>query len=229
MDYLRRFQERVALNRAAFDSVRQNIKIGMTELEILSIIQDAWFQASCVAFPFSGDIVSGERSADVEGEPTERKLQQGETLILDLQPGFDHCYADTTRTFFVGEPSEEIRQAYSAVVDALKQMEKLLRPGVPACKIYEKMQEVLAQYGFSCPHHAGHAVGYEKMLEPRLVPQCNTKLEEDMLVALEPGVYIPGRFGIRIENNYCITQTGCDEQFRYPLDIEYFILRDGVK
>ena len=224
MDYLRKFQERVALNRVAFDSVRQNTKIGTTELEMLSIIQDAWLRASCVEFPFSGDIVSGERSANIEGEPTERKLKQGDVFILDLQPGFDHCYADTTRTFFVGEPTEEIRQAYSAVVDALKQMEKLLRPGVPACKLYEKMQEVLAQYGFLCPHHAGHAVGYEKLLEPRLIPDCDIKLEEDMLIALEPGVYIPGYFGIRIENNYRITQTECEEQFQYPLDIECFIL-----
>ena len=149
MDYLRKFQERVALNRVAFDSVRQNTKIGTTELEMLSIIQDAWLRASCVKFPFSGDIVSGERSANIEGEPTERKLKQGDVFILDLQPGFDHCYADTTRTFFVGEPTEEIRQAYSAVVDALKQMEKLLRPGVPACKLYEKMQEVLASKGYA--------------------------------------------------------------------------------
>ena len=105
----------------------------------------------------------------------------------------------------------------------------LLRPGVPACKIYEKMQGVLAKYGYSCPHHAGHAVGPEKLLEPRLIPQCDTQLEKDMLIALEPGVYVPGCFGIRIENNYRITQTGCEELFQYPLDIEYFILRDGVK
>ena len=229
MDDFRSFQERLSLNCIAFEAVRRNAVWGITEIQVQKIIQDAWFQASCVEFPFSGDVVSGERSGDIDGAATERKLQRGDVLILDLQPGYDDCYADTTRTFFVGEPSAEVRQAYTAVLDALRQMEMLLRPGVPACKIHEKMQEVLAKHGYSCPHHAGHAVGREKLLEPRLIPQRDTQLEEGMLIALEPGVYVPGCFGIRIENNYRITQTGYDALFQYPLDIEYFILRDGAK
>lgn len=223
------FREKLELNRIAFEAIRDNARCEMTEEQVQKTIRDAWFQASRTEFPFSGDIVSGVRSADIEGPATDKPLQSGDALIVDLQPGFDGCYADTTRTFFFGEPTEEMKKAYAAALDALEQMQSVLRPGVSANRIYDVMQKTLAQYGYHCPHHAGHAVGEEKFLQPQLVEQCDAKLKKGMLIALEPGVYVPGCFGIRIENNYRITEDGCEELFRYPLDMDYFIIRDGGK
>lgn len=222
------FESRLQLNRIAFDTVRRIAAVGVTEETIWREIERAWRAAEPRRFAFSGDIVSGERSGAIEGAATSRALRRGDTLIVDLQPGFDDCYADTARTFFIGRPAEEMRRAYAAVTDALEQMRRMLRPGVPACAVYRRMQRVLASYGLTCPHHAGHAVGEDKILEPRLVAACSTPLREGMRIALEPGVYLPGRFGIRVENNYLITGTGCEELFRYPLEIEHFILGECV-
>ena len=226
---LQTFRRRLRLNRIAFDAVRSAAAPGVTEIEIRQGIEAAWRTAEPHDFEFSGDIVSGERSGAIEGAATGRALRSGDTLIVDLQPGFDHCYADTTRTFFIGEPTDEVRTAYAAVLDALEQMHQLLRPGIPACMLYARMQSVLAAYGDSCPHHAGHVVGEEKLLAPRLIAQCVTPLQEGMLIALEPGIYREGRFGIRVENNYRITRDGSEELFRYPLNIEHFTLGDSTR
>lgn len=229
MTDLRVFRQRLRLNCIAFDTVRRTAAPGVTEEEIQREIEAAWRNAEPQKFPLSGDIVGGERSGAIEGAATGRTLRAGDTLIVDLQPGFDRCYADTTRTFFIGKPTDEMRTAYAAVLDALEQMRRLLRPGIPACMLYDRMQSVLAAYGEFCPHHAGHAVGEEKLLAPRLVAQCTTPLQEGMLIALEPGIYREGRFGIRVENNYRITKDGSEELFRYPLNIEHFTLGDSTR
>ena len=226
---LKSFEQRLEMNRKAFDRIRQVIGIGSTERDVLREIRAVWDQAAGRPVPFSGDIVSGERSGAIEGEAGDRILRRGDVMIVDTQPGYDGCYADTTRTFFVGEITPEAHRAYSAVRDAMAQMEKVLRPGTPACRIHAVMQETLGRYGYACPHHAGHAVGAEKLLEPRFVPECDDTLTEGMLVTLEPGIYAEGLFGVRIENNYRITKDGCEELFRYPLDEELFVIGDAEK
>ena len=213
----------VSLNSSAFDAVKSRIHEGNTEKDIERLILETWKNAGgkCVDRP--GDIVSGERSAAIEGDATERKLSCGDTLILDLQPSIDGVFADTTRTFFVGGISEEQKKAYEAVIFALTETEKVLFPGICACEIYEAMQNALRKKGFSCPHHAGHAVGDEKLMEPEFLPEKKEKLSSGMTVAIEPGIYLDN-FGIRVENNYLITENGCENLSYYPTDADYFIL-----
>lgn len=223
MTDLKSFRGKLALNCAAFDAVRENVRGGQTENDVKKIIQSAWDEAAGRCVPFSGDIVSGERSAGIDGDATDRILRRKDALILDLQPGFDSVFCDTTRTFFIGEIPEAAKKAYDAVLYALGETEKVLTAGVCACEIYERMQSALKEKGFTCPHHAGHAVGKEKLMEPEFLPDRTEKLTAGMTVALEPGIYTES-FGIRIENNYLIREDGCENLFDYPLDAEYFII-----
>ena len=223
-DFLNEFEKRLNLNRLAFDDVIKKYKAGMSEADIKKIIIDAFNENEKTPFEFSGDIVAGLRSSEIEGDATDYVLKKGDTLILDLQPGFDNCYADTTRTFFVGEISDKQRKAYEAVLSALSAMEKVLLTKPRACDVYRAMQQELSKFNLSCPHHAGHAVGKEKLLEPRLIEECTEPIVEGMIIALEPGVYFENEFGIRVENNYLITKDGIKELFNYPLEIEKFII-----
>ena len=216
-------QERLSLNRAAFDAVRQGYRPGMTEKDIKNIICEAWAKGSDRDIEFSGDVIAGVRTAAIEGDATDYVLQEGDALLLDLQPGWDHFWCDTTRTFFVGKASDEQRRVFGAITHTISAIETILRPGTRACEIYRKMQETLAVYGFSCPHHAGHATGHEKVAFPTFVEECDAPLEKGMYIALEPGVYLED-FGIRLENNYLITENGFEKLFDYTLDINNFII-----
>ena len=106
----------------------------------------------------------------------------------------------------------------------MSEMEKVLATHPKACDIYFAMQEALSKHGLSCPHHAGHALGKEKFLQPQLIEECTDQLKPGMIIALEPGVYFDGEFGIRVENNYLLTEDGIKELFNYPKNIEHFIL-----
>lgn len=223
-NFLDEFDKRLNLNRLAFDTVIKEYRSGMSEADIKDIIIKAFHKNEKTPFEFSGDVVSGKRSSEIEGEATEYILKEGDSLILDIQPGFNGCYADTTRTFFVGKISDKQRKAYEAVLSALGAMEKALSQKKRACDVYRAMQEELSKFNLSCPHHAGHTVGKEKLLEPRLIEDCKEPIVEGMIIALEPGVYFENEFGIRIENNYLITKDGIKELFNYPLEIEKFII-----
>lgn len=216
-------EDRLRLNRSVFDAVRKGYRRGMSEADIKKIITDCWAESG-KSIEFSGDVVAGVRSGEIEGDATDYVLKEGDALILDLQPGWDGFWCDTTRVFFVGEPTEKQRFVYEAVAKTLSRLESMLKPGVRACDIHAAMQESFAQFGLSCPHHAGHATGTEKVKHPCFVGECTDCLEEGMYVALEPGVYFEGEFGIRLENNYLITENGFRELFNYTLDINNFII-----
>lgn len=217
-DFLEKFEQRLAMNRAAFDAAKAGFALGMSEQEIKQTILAAWAKPE---MEFSGDICADSR---IEGDATDYVPQKGDALILDLQPGWEGCYCDTTRTFFIGPPDEKRQKAYEAVLYALGEMEKALATHPRACDIYFAMQEALQKYGLSCPHHAGHAVGKEKFLQPQLIAENETPLTPGMIIAMEPGVYFEGEFGIRFENNYLLTEEGIQELFQYPKDINDFIL-----
>jgi Xaa-Pro aminopeptidase len=216
--FLEKFETRLAMNRTAFDAVKKGYARGMSEQAIKGLLLGAWSKPT---MEFSGDICADSR---IEGDATDYIPQKGDCLILDLQPGWEDCWCDTTRTFFIGAPDEKRRKAYEAVLYALSEMEKVLATHPKACDLYFAMQTALEKYGFSCPHHAGHAVGSEKFLQPQLIAENTTPLEAGMIIALEPGVYFEGEFGIRFENNYLLTQEGIQELFQYPKDINHFIL-----
>ena len=215
--FMNLFEERLEMNRKAFDAVKNNCTENMSEKDIKAIILKAWNKPD---MEFSGDVCADGR---IDGDATDYLIVKGNTLILDLQPGDDGCFADTTRTFFAGEPTSEQKHAYKAVLYALKRMECILATHPKSNEVYNIMQEALGEYGYSCPHHAGHALGKEKYMEPALVYECDSQLEEGMIIALEPGVYMDG-WGIRLENNYLLTADGIKELFNYPLEIENFII-----
>lgn len=213
-----------ALNEAAFEAIKAQCHAGKTEVQVQNVIQTAWAQKAVCDAPFSGDIVGGIRSGAIEGEATDYVLQSGDALIVDIQSGVGGHFADTTRTFFVGQPTDKQRHAYAAVQKTLERLAAMLKPGVRACDIHAAMQQSLAEFELSCPHHAGHALGREKLLPPTFVPECTDILTEGMVVALEPGVYYEGEFGVRLENNYRITEKGAECLSPYTLEMEDYIL-----
>ena len=199
-------------------AVKENLHIGMTEKEIAEVI-------SSVCPKWEGDLISGERSADIEGGPTDRVIKSGDVVLLDLQVCADNQWSDLTRVYFMGEVSDKHKKAYSDVLSAISVGEAMLRPGTKAKEIWHKMREAIGTE-FAFAHHGGHRIGTEEIVaEPRFVPENEDCLKEGMIVTLEPAVYYPGEFGIRFENNYLITDSGFRRLCSLPTDIMEYIVK----
>jgi Xaa-Pro aminopeptidase len=208
----------------ATSKVYEGMKRFETEKQIKSYVLSV-YKSQLGKFSFKGDIVAGERASIGEGDATDYRLKEGDSIILDLLPRKDGISADTTRTFFVGQPTEEQVVVYNTVRKALEQTEKILKPKIKACDIYNFMKEQLKPFENTFFHHAGHLIGFRRMLQPQFLPNKVTSLMVGDVVTLEPGIYVKGKFGVRLENNYLITESGCEKLFDYPLDIEKFILK----
>ena len=198
------------------DTLRKELRIGITEKEIADII-------SSFGIVWQGDIVSGVRSANIEGEATERIIKDGDSLIIDIQFFDGEMWSDITRTYFFGNPKEMAAELYQKTENALKNAEKLLKNGTKCADLYDFLQkEINSPYSFK--HHAGHLIGDKPLIKPQFLPDSEETLKTGMVVTLEPGVYVPEKFGIRIENNYLITENGFETLFDYTQDIKDFII-----
>ena len=201
--------------------LKENLS-GKTEKYIKRVILSA-YKDRLGKFSFKGDIVAGVRSAVGEGDATDYIIKKGDAIILDLLPMKSGVCSDVTRTFFVGEPTAEQTEVYNIVKNSLLDTEKILKAGVRACDIYEYAREKLKPYEDTFFHHAGHRIGKRRLIQPQFLPDKTAKLKAGDIVTLEPAIYIKGKFGVRLENDYLITESGYEKLFDYPLDIENFI------
>lgn len=209
------------LQSAIHKAIKENLHIGMTEKELADVITKVYPD-------WQGDLISGERTADIEGGPTDRVIKYGDVVLLDLQVCAENKWSDLTRVYFMGEISDEQKTAYDQVVNAIKAGEANLYPGKKGKDLWKLVREAAgSEYAFS--HHAGHRVGEfpteEIVVDPRFVPECEETLESGMVVTLEPAVYVPGKFGIRLENNYLITENGYERLCNLPLDVQQYIVK----
>lgn len=189
------------LQKNIHNAVKEKLHIGITERELADVI-------SSVCPDWQGDLISGKRTAEIEGGPTDKVIESGDVVLLDLQVCVDGQWSDLTRVYFMGGITDKQKYAYNQVLSAIKAGEKLLCAGTRASVIYHEMRKAIGtEYAFS--HHGGHRIGCDEIVvNPRFVPESDEILEAGMIVTLEPAVYFEDSFGIRLENNYLIKDTG---------------------
>lgn len=214
------------LNIKAYDRIRNEIRSGYTEKDLYNIVVQTYLSNTDGKAVYSGDFISGIRTCKIEGSATDKLLEQGDAIIVDALCAYNGIHCDTTRTFFCGEPTEEQKTVYELLCRLLEETKALLRPGTKAGSIFDYMNQRLKQEGYEgLVHHAGHGLGYSWCEEPRFIENNETELEADMLVTLEPGLYFKNKYGIRIENNYRVTENGGIDVFGYRTNIQDFILK----
>ncbi len=214
------------LNIKAYDRIRKEIHSGSTEKELYEKVVDTYMSNTDGKALYSGDYISGRRTCEIEGPATDKIIESGDTIIVDALCAFNGVYCDTTRTFFCGTPSEERIRVYMLLCKLLEEIKELLRPGVEAGRIFEYIDKRIKEAGYiGLVHHAGHSLGYAWCEEPRFVSSNDEVLQENMLVAIEPGIYLENKFGIRVEDNYRVTKNGGVNVFGYTRDISDFILK----
>jgi Xaa-Pro aminopeptidase len=155
-------------------------------------------------------VASGPNSAYPHHYSGERLLQDGDTIIMDIGASLDGYKSDITRVVFLGQPPAEILEAYDAVLEANTQGRAAVAPGVTAQEVDRAARSVLEArgYGEHFIHRTGHGLGLEVHEAPYIMAGNQQRLETGMVFSVEPGVYFPGQFGIRIEDIVVVTESG---------------------
>jgi Xaa-Pro dipeptidase len=199
------------------------IKTGLSERFIASELTIQLFRAgSDPELPFYPIVASGPNSANPHSVPTDRLIQPGDTLIIDWGASFNHYFSDLTRTFAIGDISPELVNIYETVRSANEAGKSTARFDTPAGAIDKAARKVIesAGYGKYFTHRTGHGLGMETHEEPYIYLENQTLLKPGMTFTVEPGIYLPGTGGVRIEDDILITDSGCDCLSDYPRHLQ---------
>jgi Xaa-Pro dipeptidase len=203
----------VKIAQDALEATIPLIKIGMTEKELSSeLVVQLLKQGSEPEMPFAPIVSGGPNAANPHASPSERKLQAGDLLVVDWGATYDGYISDLTRTFAVGEVDDEYKKIHKIVQDANAAGRAAGKPGVPCANVDKAARDVIesAGYGMYFTHRTGHGIGMEGHEEPYMRGDNMQLLEPGMAFTVEPGIYLPNRNGVRIEDNVVITETGAD-------------------
>jgi len=207
---LKRLRQAVKLCDCGQRAAKEQAGEGMTEVELYSLIHAAMEAEAGCRVPLLADLVSGPRTARVGGPPSSRILCQHDLVLVDLVARRDGYWGDSCNTFAIGAPSEPQRILFDRVLAALREAIAQVRPGLRVSELDRFLRQRMADSGESFPHHAGHGIGVAWHEEPRIVPYSSSMLCEGMVIALEPGIYVEGLHGVRLESVVAVTSTGAE-------------------
>ncbi len=194
----------------AFSHILTFIKEGMTEKEISLELDFYMLSHGADALSFETIAVAGKNSSMPHGVPGEYRVQKGDFITMDYGAVVDGYHSDMTRTVCLGEPSDKMREVYNTVLEAQLEGLRVLHDGISGVDADKAAREVIekAGYGKNFGHGLGHGVGVEIHESPRLSPKAPHTLKAGHVVTVEPGIYLPDEFGVRIEDMAVITEKG---------------------
>lgn len=197
----------------ALDEILGFIRPGMTEAEIAAKLAYDMMRFGARGQSFPAIVVSGPNGSLPHGVPGQRKVQKGEFLTMDFGCVFEGYCSDMTRTVAVGEPDDEMKKVYNTVLEAQLAGIAAARAGVPGAAVHKAAADVIAKagYGEYFGHGFGHGVGIQIHESPNASPMNPDPLPVGAVISAEPGIYLPGRFGVRIEDVVVIREGGCDD------------------
>jgi Xaa-Pro aminopeptidase len=216
---LERIRRAVAVAEAGVEAALTAVEPGMTEYELAAVAERAMTADGARARPYDLHCTSGRHSLDPVRRLSHKRIEDGDLLVVDFLPKVSHYFADIARTTVVGgEPTAEQRELQKTVLAALEHVERELRPGMRASAVDALLREFLAEKGYDggCITHVGHAVGND--WGPRITSADDTRLTEDSVVAVEPGLYVDGVGGVRIEDVFHLTDDGAESLMSMPRD-----------
>ncbi len=215
---------RKAVNAAqvALEATLPLVKIGMTEKELASeLVVNLLRNGSQSEMPFAPIVSGGPNSANPHAVPSDRKIRKGDLLVVDWGAAVDEYISDLTRTFAVGEPDAEFRKIHQIVQEANTAGRAVGKAGIPCDRVDAAARTVIEKsgYGKYFTHRTGHGIGMESHEDPYMRSGNMQLLEPGMTYTVEPGIYLPERNGVRIEDNMVVTEDGADCMSDMPREI----------
>ena len=218
-----------AIQRAeyAFLEVKPYIKEGLRETSLALRLEERLKKKGCRRLPFDIIVASGPNSAMPHAKPTERKLASGDLIVIDWGGESDGYFSDMTRTLFIdkGNDMNKKKEIYQIVLEANRKAIRHVAPGRTAQEIDRYARNIIKNsgYGDFFEHGTGHGVGLQVHELPRITRKGREIVKEDMVFTIEPGIYLPGIGGVRIEDMVRVAADGCETLTTLPND--FYIIR----
>lgn len=202
----------VQTNSLAFEQAAARVKVGMKERDLAAELEYRMRRLGAERPSFETIVAGGARSALPHAQPTSARLEEGQLVVVDMGAQQEGYASDMTRMLHMGTPSAKVKRMYRAVLEAQLAGVDAVRAGVPAAKVDAAARRVLRGYGLdrAFVHSTGHGLGLEIHEPPRIGRRDKTRLAAGMAITIEPGVYLEGFGGIRIEDTVLVTEAGCE-------------------
>ena len=206
---------------AAFDHILGFIKVGVTEKEVALELDHYMLSHGADGLSFETIAISGANTSKPHGVPTDKKIEHGDFVTMDYGAVVNGYHSDMTRTVAVGAASDEQKKIYKIVFEAQLAVLRVLKNGVKCSDADKAARDVITEagYGEYFRHSTGHGVGIEIHEKPFISPKSTATLRSGNVVTDEPGIYIPGKFGVRIEDMALITENGCKNLTKAPKEL----------
>ncbi len=195
----------------ALENTLNFIREGVTEKEIALCLNDHMLRNGAEELSFDTIALCGSTTSMPHGVPSDKPLKRGEFILMDFGAVFDGYHSDMTRTVVLGEPSEEAERVYSIVLEAQTRALAAAKAGISCKRLDQVARDFISAngYGECFGHGLGHSVGMEIHESPAANTRDETVLKDNMIMTIEPGIYLPGKFGVRIEDFVVIKQNSC--------------------
>jgi len=208
---IQRIRQSVRLNELVFKEIYQNLAAGQTEREVAVAIESAMMSKGAEGVAFPTIVAAGPNAAVPHAVPTDRAIKEGETVIIDMGLKLNGYCSDMTRTVVLGKPSKRIKEIIRVTRKAQQAALKTIKAGILSREADRAARKIITAAGFgkNFGHGLGHGVGLAVHEMPSLNRMRRVKLLPGMVVTVEPGIYLPGWGGVRLENMVVVEREGC--------------------
>ena len=210
INYLSLFLIGYEFNRDEFERILKEIRVGVTEKELAAKLSLFMVQEGADTQPYGNILISGSRTSLLHGIPSQKAIEYGDLVLMDYGCQYHGYLSDMTRTVVVGRATEKQREVYALEQQMVADVEAFLKDGVSARDAYEVSTKAIRDTSYFPYHYTGigHGVGMFVHELPFMSPRSNDIIHAGNVMTVEPGIYIPGWGGIRIEDQILITETG---------------------
>ncbi len=208
---LKAMRQAAIIAQNALLNTLETVKTGQSELQISAELMVQLYRAgSEPELPFAPIVSTGPNTANPHASPTDRVLREGDMLLIDWGASFGGYLSDITRTFFCGEPNDEMKKIADLVEKANAAARLGGQSGTPAGEVDQLARDVITRggYGEHFTHRTGHGLGMEAHEQPYIFQGNPLILEPGMVFTIEPGIYLPGKYGVRIEDDVVVEEAG---------------------
>ena len=220
-DEIEKMQTAQKITEEAYLELLNIVKPGVSERKLAFELEFLMRKKGASGISFDLITITGKKTSMPHGVPGDTIVQKGDFVTFDIGALYDGYHSDMTRTVAVGQVSEYQKEIYDIVYNAQMQALSRVKAGVNACTIDKTARDIIekAGYGEYFRHSTGHGVGLNIHEEPFVSPKSNTILSENMVITVEPGIYLPDKFGVRIEDMVRVTKNGCENFASLPKEL----------